>query len=190
MHYKEGGLRRVPQPQAVEAPDPERVHFPHHNKPTDTDYGIESQMGVKAQPVVEDRRRGFRVPAARRPADELCLEGALGRKAQVEDPRGGLGAATPGDKLYATPDTAPGFFKGGGVLPGSNWGVERKARAGKTSLLGGTAIRSLVRPSVGQRLCAPLPLTRHSAARARDQAQSGGPADRSHSAQAGHSPGR
>lgn len=143
-HHKEGGLRRVPQPAPVEATEPERVHFPHHNKLTDADYGIESQMGAKVQPMVEDRRRGVRLPAARRPADELGLEAALGRKAQTVDPRNGLGAANPGDKLYATPDTAPGFFKGGGVLPGSNWGVERKPRAGKTSLLGGTAIRSLV----------------------------------------------
>ena len=41
---------------------------------------------------------------------------------QTSTLRNGIGVSKPGDKRYSHPDYAPGFFKGGGVYPGSGWG--------------------------------------------------------------------
>ena len=66
-------------------------------------------------------------PKCERQADELDVTRMFGRKRRVDPTqtstlRNGIGVSKPGDKRYSHPDYAPGFFKGGGVYPGSGWG--------------------------------------------------------------------
>lgn len=87
-------------------------------------------------------------PACERQAQEQDVTRIFGRKRRIDATasgtlRNGIGVAKPGDKRYSHPDYAPGFFKGGGVYPGSNWGFVMLA---ESIIIGNTALAPFTSP--------------------------------------------
>ena len=79
------------------------------------------------------------VRAQDRSAGEFTLEDAIARRRKLPPAgrartlalRNGIPEARPGDKLYTDPSRAPGFYRGGEVIPGSS-NVARPKNGGPT----------------------------------------------------------
>lgn len=120
------GKKVTSVPSLPEVPVAQRVHYDHSNAKSsaECEFGMGLKMVRKIRPV--DPSTG--IPRACLTSSEAALSDVMGRKRRV-DPndltaiRNGFGVAKLGDKLYASPEYAPGFFKEGAAVPGASFGM-------------------------------------------------------------------
>jgi len=102
-------------------------------KPTSRSYGHKEKLHL-SQNGSEERQyvstiRTF--DSSAKPGKEAYVEGMMGQKKRIEyleEQRNLLDVRSLGDKIYKNPEYASGFFKDGGLVPGSTHDVRKKKK--------------------------------------------------------------